>query len=493
MVTTSGFFPGAVSGALRAAGQIEIWDAESPDPLGFRHWESGVYKAAAKGSERLIADGLVGGFDAQRESGVAASFGNTFVDSSGFTTPTLALTFNLGEINSHPDSFFNLMVEDGSIDSDFKAFNMKFWIDDDNVFRDKGYQPQWFYLQQSGWDRNIQLSSGTANALPLPSSLPELQNTFVNGTNIFSSGSYIEDQVSNYIYTMAHFPAHASGYELGTYGGVGVSGFQFKMSYEWTGIEAATRSTDATSCLAGEAVIPTPPEPVDPIASGLQDDVKVYWNLDESSGTRLDSVGSLDLSEIGTVGVSSGGGPDGNDCVILVGNASNYLSRADNADLTIGNRDFTLAGWVYIDSLAVNQSIMSKYTNTGNQKEYLIDYIASSRTRLVTSPDGVGSFSVAEDFTSMSAATWHFVVIWHDSTGNTVNIQIDNGTAVSDATITPFGVFDGSQDFRLGNYADLANPLSGRLSRWGVWHKILSADEKTTLYNSGDGIDYPFI
>ena len=245
----SGFFAGSVSGALRAPGQIEQWNETRPSPIGFRHWESGANKASAKGFSRLDPDGLVGGFTAQKESGRAAEFGNTFVSESGFVTPTLTLTFNLGEVNTHPDSFFNIMVSDGSVSDQFKAFNMRFWIDNDSVFRDKGYQPQWFYIQRSGWIRNFTMTSGTAGALPLPSSLPDSQNIFVNGTDIFASGAYRDAAFSNFIHVVGHFPPLSSGtYDLGTYGGIGTSGFKFRLSYEWTGIEALTRVTDTTPC-----------------------------------------------------------------------------------------------------------------------------------------------------------------------------------------------------------------------------------------------------
>lgn len=248
MPITSGFFPNAVSGALRAAGQVEQWDETKPSPVSFRHWESGNYKPSAKGFETGEPDGLAGGFDAQQESGRAIDFGGTFISDSGFVTPTVALTFNLGEINSHPDSFFDIMFSEGSVDPDFKAFNMRFWLDSKTTFTDKGYAPEFFFLQQSGWSRDLVLTSGTAGALPVPSSLPSAQNIFVAGNGVFSSGSYIEDQVSNFIYVAAHFPNNPSGYELGTYGGLGSGNFKFKLSYEWTDLDASVRSTDTTQC-----------------------------------------------------------------------------------------------------------------------------------------------------------------------------------------------------------------------------------------------------
>lgn len=495
MPITSGFFPGAVSGKLRAAGQIEQWNETKPSPVGFRHWESGAYKPAAKGSTRLLADGLVGGFAAQKESGVAADFGDVLISDSGFITPTLTLTFNLGEINAHPDSFFNLMVADGSVSSVFKAFNMRFWIEDDTAFRGKDYHPEWFYLQQSGWSRNLVMTSGTVGALPMPSSLPDAQNIFVNGTDIFSSGSYVEAEVSNFISVVGHFPLRASGYDLGTYGGLGIGDFQFKMSYEWTDQEAITRDTDTTLCVA-EAVAPTPPVIIDPIASGLQDDVQAYWNLDESSGTRIDSPGSSNLTENGTISSNATGGPDGGPCAIFDGGSANYLSIVDNAIVSVGDRDYSWAGWLYIDDLARLQTIMGKWTTTGNNREFIMDWQnGSTKMRLLSDADGAtgNTTSMLETTTAVSQATWHFVVAWHDAAANTINMQFDNGSINTLSTIGA-GIHDGTAYFALGNFVDgPTRNLEGRLAKWGIWHKVLSSDEKTTLYNSGNGIDYPFI
>ncbi|MCK5610105.1 hypothetical protein KAR91_49990 [Candidatus Pacearchaeota archaeon] len=495
MPITSGFFPGAVSGALRAAGQIEQWDETRPSPIGFRHWESGAYKPAAKGSTRLLADGLVGGFTAQKESGVAADFGDVLISDSGFITPTLTLTFNLGEVNSHPDSFFNLMVADGSVNSAFQAFNMRFWLENESAFTSKGYEPQWFYLEQSGWVRNLIMTSGTVGALPMPSSLPTEQNIFVNGTDIFSSGSYVEDEVSNFISVVGHFPVRASGYDLGTYGGLGVGDFQFKMSYEWTGIDATTRATDTQPCVA-DAVAPTPPVVVDPIASGLQDDVQAYWNLDESSGTRVDSPGSSDLVETGTVGQNATGGPDSGPCALFDGDAGDLLSIADNIVLSVGNRDFTWAGWVYFDDIGQNHTIVGKYSSTGNQREYLLQYNTSlSNLRIVTTENGTSStFNIlTASSPTISATTWYFVVMWFDESAQTISIQVNNGS-IDSTGATVSDVFDGTNAFRLSSYIDATGDnLAGRMAKWGIWHKVLSSDEKTTLYNSGAGIDYPFI
>ena len=70
----SGFFSNTVIGPNRAPAQIEQWNPSRVSPSGYRHWESGAFKASAKGTDRLAADGLRGGFTAQKESGTAPHY-----------------------------------------------------------------------------------------------------------------------------------------------------------------------------------------------------------------------------------------------------------------------------------------------------------------------------------------------------------------------------------------------------------------------------------
>ena len=49
-----------------------------------------------------------------------------------------------------------------------------------------------------------------------------------------------------------------------------------------------------------------------------------------------------------------------------------YLSIADNASLRAGSSDFTMSAWVYLDSTAASQTIISKWNQTSNPGcEYL--------------------------------------------------------------------------------------------------------------------------
>lgn len=238
-MAVSGFFENSVVGALRAAGQILQWNIDQVSPSGWRHHESGQYKPGAK-------TGLVGGFTAQKESGIAIDFGQINIAESGFYTDTVALTFNLGEVNSNSDSFFNQMVANSSVATNFKAFNMRIWVGSLSAFSGQP-QPTFYFRNSADWRRGYHLFPSDSGVSVLPSSMPTSQNVLSKGDNdVFVSGNFLEKQFSHFIYIRALFPSGTIGqgkdYALGTYGGLGQGDFTLKFSYDYTNIDSLVKN-----------------------------------------------------------------------------------------------------------------------------------------------------------------------------------------------------------------------------------------------------------
>lgn len=224
-----------------------------------------------------------------------------------------------------------------------------------------------------------------------------------------------------------------------------------------------------------------------------------YWKLDEASGTRVDSVGSNDLSDINTVGSETG-----HIDIPAAGLASSHVAADDEylegplaGGLDFGDEDFTFAGWVKLSDVStVNMTLFSKWDqDTATSLSYIAQYnVLLNRFRFLVSSDG--SSSVVAEGTSFGAAVvdeWNFVVCWHDSVNNTINIQVNGGTVNSTATAA--GVFSlNTVSFALGGQDDSTpNAVDGALDGWGVWGRVLSGGERQSLYNGGRGIDYPFV
>ena len=72
--------------------------------------------------------------------------------------------------------------------------------------------------------------------------------------------------------------------------------------------------------------------------------------------------------------------------------------------------------------------------------------------------------------------TWYFIVGWHDSVANTVNIQVNNGAVDSVATGGALQAA-GTAELRIGGRDDIAPfHLDGRVDEVGFWKRVLTAD-----------------
>ena len=65
----------------------------------------------------------------------------------------------------------------------------------------------------------------------------------------------------------------------------------------------------------------------------------------------------------------------------------------------------------------------------------------------------------------------------------------NNAAAVTAHTL---GVHNGSATFHLGCNEEGLSYLNGRLDSVSIWKRVLTASERTQLYNAGNGLDYPF-
>jgi hypothetical protein len=221
--------------------------------------------------------------------------------------------------------------------------------------------------------------------------------------------------------------------------------------------------------------------------SALRNSLVAYWTLDEASGTRADSAGANTLTDMGSVTQATG---KLGQAAQFSGAAANYLRIADNAALSMGDIDFTVAAWVYLDVVTATNVVLSKGNDAGGtgQTAYTLQILNGQAQFFVGS--GSARAQVNSSVT-MSVSTWYWVCAWHDSVGNTINISVNDGTAVSQAWAN--GSFDDTFELCLGRYANYNGGLfRGRIDSVGIWKRLLTGAERTSLYNAGAGLDHPF-
>lgn len=256
-----------------------------------------------------------------------------------------------------------------------------------------------------------------------------------------------------------------------------------------TRVPAATETPSPTDTPAPTATRTPTQEPT----MALTDSLAAYYKLDESSGNAIDALGVSDLTASGSPPTATTGKVGG--CRVFVAASSQMFSRADNAALSTGDIDYTLAMWVYLTSKpAATMDMLSRY-DVGNValREYLFVWNATNDRFefYITNTAGGNNVVTANNFGAPSTGTWYYVVAWHDAAGNTINISVNNGTANSAATsVSPS---DTAVVTTLGGRTGIATRYwDGRLDEVGYWKRVLTVDERTSLYNGGAGLAYPF-
>jgi len=232
--------------------------------------------------------------------------------------------------------------------------------------------------------------------------------------------------------------------------------------------------------------------------NGLLNALIAYWPGNEASGNALDAhTNALYLADTGSVSSAAG------NVYALArsfdGVASRVLRRgADDALLSTGDVDFTLAAWVKWTAFAgAANHIAGKDSETAGGREYRLDWLASAnriRMRVFDGSAQVG-IATADNLGAPSSGIWYLVVGWHDAANNVIGIQINNGTV--DSAATTGAPSDTAQPFSIGRCANSINsPASAIIGPVAMWKSaaggggVLSSAQRLALWNNGAGLAY---
>ena len=224
------------------------------------------------------------------------------------------------------------------------------------------------------------------------------------------------------------------------------------------------------------------PSPVSPLLTGLT----AFWPVNPPGQLLTDlHTNALTLTDNGGVGSAVGlvypqvGSFNG---------TSQSLSRASSAILSTGDIDFTIAAWVKLAAVSAFAGVAGKWRVPDTSNRELLLFLNSSRFAFGVSTTGADQIIVT-DTTVLATGVWYFVVGWHDSVANTINVQVNNAAPVTLAHSG--GVRAGTADFVLGRLVTTLY-LNGNIGPVMLWKRVLSASERTQVHNSGVGLPYPF-
>ena len=221
-----------------------------------------------------------------------------------------------------------------------------------------------------------------------------------------------------------------------------------------------------------------------------------YHELSETAGNdRVDSQGSNDLAEVGpgvpinqaaTLYTNGANSTDfsNNGC----GSYQEHLQKTSPTGMSPGSGSFTVGGWVQWTTDSCSMSFVSRFESSGNDRQFVLWYLLSNNAwRFDVSSDGLDDFAVNDDEVFVGSTTLtRFVLAWYNGDDNTINISVNNTAPVSAAG--PTAIFSSAAPYEIGNsFIGSNTPLVGKAQGVGYWNRVLTSDERTFLYNSGDG------
>lgn len=228
--------------------------------------------------------------------------------------------------------------------------------------------------------------------------------------------------------------------------------------------------------------------------NGLLNNLIAYWPGNEAAGNALDlHTNALHLTDVDTVTSNPG---------LVYATARQYaiaerhIRLGDDALLSTGDVDFTLAAWCYLDSKTYHRVIASKWATAASGREYMLWFNNdTNRFQFVVRNAGDTANTTAQDDTlgSPSLANWYWVMGWHDAVANSIYITTNNNAGGNAAHAG--GVPDTSSAFNIGS-AQSQSYWFGRIGPTMFWKSapggggVLTAAQRTALYNAGAGLPY---
>ncbi len=209
-------------------------------------------------------------------------------------------------------------------------------------------------------------------------------------------------------------------------------------------------------------------------ASSLLTGLVSYWTMDEASGTRADSVGSNALSSNNGVGSATGKIGDA-----ATFNGSNQWLQAAFSGFPSGASAWEINGWLKPVNATGTYAIVCRWGAGGLSWE-MYQLAAALNVQFNS-----GAITVTKS-SALAAGTYINVSFGYD--GANAFLIVNNGSADTSALAS---VTSSTEPFSIGREAS-GFYWPGAADAFGVWSRTLSSGERTSLYNSGGGLGYPF-
>ena len=213
----------------------------------------------------------------------------------------------------------------------------------------------------------------------------------------------------------------------------------------------------------------------------LETNLQGWWELADDNTWADSTTNNNDLTEAGTVTTNTG----------IIGDGAEFTNTASQA-LYIASApasfrdatEMTISAWVNFDTLTANQTIVSIYNDSGNDRKFRIDYrILSDSIQFVVSPDGsnVKGYLPFQNL-AISTSTWYHLALVIENTTAECYINGNREAFHLDGTLhTPT-----TAEFTIGNETSTESlAVDGIVDQVGFWDRRLTIEEILYLYNNG--------
>lgn len=205
--------------------------------------------------------------------------------------------------------------------------------------------------------------------------------------------------------------------------------------------------------------------------SSLLTDINSYWKLDEASGNAIDSVSAFTGTINGDVTNNVAGKIN---TAFQFGSGTGFL----NCSTIFSSSVFSFSAWVYRNATGILFLVIGGSTGAG-----AVGFEIDTDDIIKLVKEGYGG--LYQGLTPVPATTWTHIAVTYDAAG-LVQIYL-NGTlddSGTDLQTLSWG------DITIGRFN--AASCDGRIDEVGIWSRVLTGAEITTLYNGGAGLSYPF-
>jgi len=214
----------------------------------------------------------------------------------------------------------------------------------------------------------------------------------------------------------------------------------------------------------------------------LTTDIVSYYKLDETSGTTVtDSLGTNDLTNTGATVNQTG----------KIGKAYSFVTDDYIENPPLLGSSFTLSLWTKTNTISgADDFIYSKDDGINNADIQFRLYRRDAEFYFELGNTAGSSFSTdTSSKGNIATGTWYHIVVTFD--GTNLILYLDNSSADT-ATFSGTRVSATRSAYISGRPHAGGLYYDGYLDEIGIWSRALTSTEVGELYNSGDGLAYPF-